>query len=152
MTLVVEGREAAAGALVLANPSAVEQVLLNLVDNACKYAGSATDRRIQVELRSGAGAAAIAVRDHGPGISATVRRRLFRSFSKSARNAAETAPGIGLGLTLSRRLARDMGGDLRPGCDRLRRGMLCLRVQVACRTAASIARGASGGPSGLGHK
>ena len=113
MTLVVEGREAAAGALVLANPSAVEQVLLNLVDNACKYAGSATDRRIQVELRSGAGAAAIAVRDHGPGISATVRRRLFRSFSKSARDAAETAPGIGLGLTLSRRLARDMGGDLR---------------------------------------
>ena len=51
MTLVVEGREEAAGAVVLANPSAVEQVLLNLVDNACKYAATATDRRIHVALR-----------------------------------------------------------------------------------------------------
>jgi signal transduction histidine kinase len=113
MTLVVEGREAAAGVVVLANPSAVEQVLLNLVDNACKYAGAAADRHIHLALRSGPGEAALVVRDHGPGISASARRRMFRSFSKSARDAAETAPGIGLGLTLSRRLARDMGGDLR---------------------------------------
>jgi signal transduction histidine kinase len=112
MTLVVEGRESAAGAVVLANPSAVEQVLLNLVDNACKYAAAATDRRIHVALRCGAGEAALVVRDHGAGVPLSARRRIFRSFSKSARDAAETAPGIGLGLTLSRRLARDMGGDL----------------------------------------
>jgi signal transduction histidine kinase len=41
-----------------------------------------------------------------------MRRRLFRSFSKSAREAACSAPGIGLGLALSRRLAKDMGGRL----------------------------------------
>jgi len=41
-----------------------------------------------------------------------VRRRLFQAFSKSAQEAAHTAPGVGLGLALSRRLARDMGGDL----------------------------------------
>ena len=40
-------------------------------------------------------------------------RRLFRPFSKSARDAADSAPGVGLGLALSRRLARSMGGDLR---------------------------------------
>jgi C4-dicarboxylate-specific signal transduction histidine kinase len=37
---------------------------------------------------------------------------LFRSFSKSAHEAAATAPGVGLGLALSRRLARDMGARL----------------------------------------
>ena len=40
-------------------------------------------------------------------------RRLFRPFSKSAHDAAQSAPGVGLGLALSRRLARALGGDLR---------------------------------------
>ena len=40
------------------------------------------------------------------------RGKLFRPFSKSAQEAANSAPGIGLGLALSRRLARDMGGNL----------------------------------------
>jgi len=53
------------------------------------------------------------VRDHGPGISGAASRRLFRSFSKSAHDAANSAPGVGLGLALSRRLARDMGARLR---------------------------------------
>jgi signal transduction histidine kinase len=113
MTLVVEGQESAADPVVLANPSAVEQVLLNLVDNACKYTAGSADKRIHLELRCGPGETGLAIRDHGPGVSPSARRRMFRSFSKSARDAAETAPGIGLGLTLSRRLARDMGGDLR---------------------------------------
>ncbi|MEN6449525.1 MAG: HAMP domain-containing sensor histidine kinase [Thermoguttaceae bacterium] len=113
MTLVVEGREAAAGAMVMANLSMVEQVLLNLVDNACKYAAGAADKRIHLEAISGPREAGLAIRDHGPGLTPPARRRMFRSFSKSARQAAESAPGIGLGLTLSRRLARDMGGDLR---------------------------------------
>ena len=99
--------------MVLANRSAVEQVLFNLVDNACKYAGAAADKRIHLGVASHGRLAAISVADHGPGLSAAVRRRLFRSFSKSAEEAAASAPGIGLGLALSRRLARDMGGDLR---------------------------------------
>ena len=53
------------------------------------------------------------VRDHGPGISSKEARRLFRPFSKSAQQAAHSAPGVGLGLALSRRLARSLGGDLR---------------------------------------
>ena len=40
-------------------------------------------------------------------------RRLFRPFSKSAEQASLSAPGIGLGLALSRRVARQVGGDLR---------------------------------------
>jgi signal transduction histidine kinase len=92
--------------------SAVEQVLLNLVDNACKYAARSTPPRIEIEVDTRAGRARLRVRDHGPGLSATERRRLFQPFSKSDRDAANSAPGIGLGLALSRRLARAQGGDL----------------------------------------
>jgi len=52
------------------------------------------------------------VRDHGPGVTPIDARRLFRPFHKSAAAAAASQPGVGLGLALSRRLARDMGGDL----------------------------------------
>ena len=113
MTLVVEGVREHGAATVLANQSAVEQVLFNLIDNACKYAAAADDKRIHLSVGPHGRLAAIAVSDHGPGLSPAVRRRLFRSFSKSVEDAAATAPGIGLGLALSRRLARDMGGDLR---------------------------------------
>ena len=53
------------------------------------------------------------VRDHGQGISAESAKRLFKPFSKSAQEAAHSAPGIGLGLALCRRLSRSIGGDLR---------------------------------------
>ncbi|MEN6457450.1 MAG: HAMP domain-containing sensor histidine kinase [Thermoguttaceae bacterium] len=113
MTLAIEDVETGCDAMASANRSAVEQVLYNLVDNACKYAATATDRQIRLTPRLRGRWVEIAVADHGPGLSPNARRRLFRSFSKSAAEAAASAPGIGLGLALSRRLARDMGGDLR---------------------------------------
>ena len=113
MELVVDGGDPAVDITVRANPSAVEQILFNLVDNACKYAAGAEDRRIHLDIRRTGGQVRLGVRDHGPGIAPAASRRLFRSFSKSAHEAANSAPGIGLGLALSRRLARDMGGRLR---------------------------------------
>jgi signal transduction histidine kinase len=115
MHLVIEAGEAVRAATVRANPSAAEQVLFNLLDNACKYAAGSDDPRLHLALALGRDGAEVSLRDHGPGVSASVRRRLFRPFSKSAREAAHSAPGVGLGLALSRRLARDMGGDLRLG-------------------------------------
>lgn len=112
MELVVETSPAVEEAIVRANLSAVEQILLNLVDNACKYAGSAPQRRIHLSTSRQTRRVEIRVRDHGPGVPSGMRRRLFRSFSKSAHEAACSAPGIGLGLALSRRLAKDMGGRL----------------------------------------
>ncbi len=97
----------------LADPAAVEQILFNLVDNACKYAASATDRTLHLEAAAEGDWLVLRVRDHGPGIDAARRRALFQPFHKSAQEAAVTAPGVGLGLALCRRLARDMGGDLR---------------------------------------
>jgi signal transduction histidine kinase len=113
MELLVEADNGAGEVLVRANPSAVEQVLFNLVDNAGKYAATAGDMRLHLSLQPNGKTAELRFRDHGPGVSAAARRRLFHSFSKSAHEAAHTAPGVGLGLALSRRLARDMGGDLR---------------------------------------
>ena len=51
------------------------------------------------------------VRDHGPGMPAAASGRM-RPFAKSAEESAETAPGVGLGLALCGRLARQLGGRL----------------------------------------
>jgi signal transduction histidine kinase len=97
---------------VQADPAAVEQILFNLVDNACKYATSAADRTLHLSVTADDGRVCIRLRDHGSGVPAGEERRLFRPFHKSARDAAHSAPGVGLGLALSQRLARDMHGDL----------------------------------------
>ena len=54
----------------------------------------------------------IEVSDRGPGVSHGDVKKLFRPFHKSAREAAHSKPGVGLGLALSRRLARELGGEL----------------------------------------
>jgi signal transduction histidine kinase len=110
MEIIVEGD--AQTALVWADPSVVEQIVFNLVDNACKYACRADNRRIIIHLSQDDRGPRITVRDFGPGVAADVRRRLFQPFSKSAEQAAESAPGVGLGLALSRGLARQLGGEL----------------------------------------
>ena len=94
------------------NAQTVEQILFNLVDNACKYAAAASEKTIRLEADRQGGRLLLKVRDHGPGIRRQEERRLFKPFCKSARDAAISAPGVGLGLALSRRLAREMGGDL----------------------------------------
>jgi len=93
------------------DPAAVERILLNLADNAAKYAGGTGPVRLDVLL--GRGVVELRLRDRGPGLAADVRARLFRPFARSAETAAGSAPGVGLGLALCRRLARAQGGDLR---------------------------------------
>lgn len=96
----------------IANPSSVEQILFNLIDNACKYARPTTNPLIEIVATVSGTHAIIRVTDHGPGINADIRKRLFHPFSKSAAEAAKSAPGVGLGLSLCRRLARNMNGEL----------------------------------------
>jgi signal transduction histidine kinase len=107
LELVVDGDVAAVGLTVRADPGAVEQVLFNLVDNACKYAAAAEPKRIRLVAGAAGTHGWVRVCDHGPGIGPAEARRLFRPFRKSARQAANSAPGVGLGL------ARAMDGDLR---------------------------------------
>ena len=98
---------------VATDASAVEQILSNLVDNACKYARAASDRRILIRVSARSAWVIIEVLDFGPGFSSIAKRRLFQPFSKSAEQAAGSAPGVGLGLALCKRLARQLGGDLK---------------------------------------
>jgi signal transduction histidine kinase len=92
--------------------AAVEHVLFNLIDNAAKYAVPGDPPKVALGVEYRPGGIAIVVRDFGPGIAPGERKRIFRAFHKSAREAAESRPGVGLGLALSRRLARGMGGEL----------------------------------------
>jgi signal transduction histidine kinase len=88
-----------------ADAEAVGQILFNLVENACKY--GKTDIFVGASTRGGT--LRLRVRDRGPGIPPTQARRVFAPYRRD-----ESAPvrGLGLGLALSRGLARDLGGDL----------------------------------------
>jgi signal transduction histidine kinase len=91
---------------------AVEQILLNLVDNACKYAASAFDRRLHVKAAASKDQLEILFSDHGPGIPAAEEAAVFVPFRRAAAHMAGPIPGVGLGLALARGLARALGGDL----------------------------------------
>jgi signal transduction histidine kinase len=134
MRLQVDGSEQALQSVVHVDVAAVEQIIFNLVDNACKYAapaasaGGSADKIIHLEAFPDGKFAMLRVRDHGQGISEEGARRLFKPFSKSAHEAAHTAPGVGLGLALCRRLSRSMGGDLR--LDRLVKNGACFVLSL----------------------
>jgi signal transduction histidine kinase len=90
----------------------VAQILGNLVDNACKYAGGTEDRTIHLSSRIEDGTVALRVRDPGPGVGAEHAKAIFRPFDRGRRGRGDATPGVGLGLALARGLARDLGGDL----------------------------------------
>lgn len=117
MELVVEIDSQASDVPLQTDLGVVEQILFNLVDNAAKYAAGAKDERIHLLAKAAAtklGRREIAfqVRDHGPGYESERKATRSAAFSKSAHAAAESAPGVGLGLALCRRLAKQLGGKL----------------------------------------
>lgn len=92
---------------VIADPAAIEQILVNLLDNAVKYGG--VDKLVQVRLRSSASAAIIEVIDHGIGIAPEEHERIFDRFHRAAARAPNRQ-GFGLGLSIVQELARAHGG------------------------------------------
>jgi signal transduction histidine kinase len=101
------------GLACITDATALEQILFNLVDNACKYAaGRCAEPVVRVSFNRRGRWADLRVCDSGPGIARGERGRLFRPFHKSADEAANSKPGVGLGLALCHRLARALGGRL----------------------------------------
>ncbi len=97
--------------LLVTDGELVEQILGNLIDNACKYSHDAADCRLWLRVRTEANRVIFEVEDRGPGIAPRERRTIFRTFSRG-RNVEPSTGGVGLGLSLARRWAELLGGSL----------------------------------------
>lgn len=105
----IEVRAPAHGVPVEGDPERIEQVVTNLVSNACKY--SRPESPIEVTLELEQGEAVLAVIDRGIGIPAEAQRELFVPFRRHAA-ARAVAPGSGLGLSVARRIVEAHGGRI----------------------------------------
>ena len=95
------------GLKVLGNRIRLEQVLINLLQNALEALGNRSDGRIAVKCVEAAnGEVLLSVADNGPGIAPEVREQLFTPFNTSK----ET--GLGLGLAISKEIVIDYGGHV----------------------------------------
>jgi len=98
-------------ATVLADPLRLKQILLNLIGNAIKFTSTGF---IVVRVRADAGLAqwSVEVEDTGIGMSAEQCERVFQRFEQADDSTTRRFGGTGLGLYISRQLARQMNGDL----------------------------------------
>jgi len=117
--------------------TAVEQILVNLVENAVKYAPGTP---VDIGVTSSGGGAVVAVRDHGNGIAPENASRIFDRFERGI--PAERSSGLGLGLYIARHLAQVHGGRIElessPGAG------ATFRVVLPLSSAAARAIGGSG--------
>ena len=94
----------------MADPSRVTTILTNLLDNAIKYSPAGGEIRCRVWEEDHR--AFVSVQDRGMGIAQEDQPRLFSRFSRLISAETQHIPGTGLGLYLSRELARQLGGDI----------------------------------------
>ena len=112
------------GAVIDTRPHALRRVLVNLVDNALKFAGAA---RLEVERRTDGGTR-IQVLDNGPGIPAEELDEVLKPFYRVENSRNRDTGGTGLGLAIAQQLSLALGGRLtlanRAG------GGLCARIEL----------------------
>ncbi|MCX6938754.1 MAG: HAMP domain-containing sensor histidine kinase [Verrucomicrobia bacterium] len=100
-------------AVVSTDRDAVEQVVLNLFDNACKYAADGGEVALALAPASGPRAGwQVSVGDRGPGVAAGQREWIFEKFHRVDDRLTAAKGGAGLGLSIARQLARGLGGEL----------------------------------------
>ena len=97
---------------VRADPEKLQQVLLNLLSNAIKFTAAGRPHRGRVRGATTRSRARSRVRDTGIGIPADQLERVFEPFVQVNASLTRAHEGVGLGLAISRDLARGMGGDL----------------------------------------
>jgi two-component system, OmpR family, sensor histidine kinase KdpD len=95
--------------LVSAEPVLLEQVLINLLENATRYAGA--EPSIAVRARSAEDGVLVQVSDDGPGIAEHEREKVFEKFYRG-QHASNSDGGVGLGLTICRSIIRAHGGKI----------------------------------------
>jgi PAS domain S-box-containing protein len=96
---------------VIADPDRTIQVLVNLLSNAVKHSPSGT--KVEVTTGREGAMAAVAVRDHGPGIPSHKVDFIFEPFTQLDGSDTRRIAGTGLGLTIARALAEKQGGGIR---------------------------------------
>ena len=100
------------GAVAPGDADRIEQVLVNLIDNAVKYGGQTT---VSVRVENAETAVRVVVSDGGSGIQPSERERIFEKFYRGDPQLTHAPSGTGLGLYISRELARRMGARLEVG-------------------------------------
>ena len=90
----------------------LRQVLLNLLSNACKFTKEGEIRLRARRVANGPDWIEFAVADTGIGMTAEQQAKLFEEFGQADATTAQRFGGPGLGLAITRKLARMMGGDV----------------------------------------
>jgi signal transduction histidine kinase len=90
------------------DPLRIEQVIANLLSNACKYGAG---KPIEIQVGEEHGRARLSVQDHGIGIPAADRDRIFERFERAA--SRRHYGGLGLGLYISRQVVQAHAGAIR---------------------------------------
>ncbi|WP_435018383.1 response regulator [Tundrisphaera sp. TA3] len=93
-----------------ADPTRMEQVIVNLLNNASKY--TETGGSIAMDVAREDGCVSLAVRDNGVGIAPEMLTRVFDLFSQAERSLDRSQGGLGIGLTLVRNLVQMHGGEV----------------------------------------
>jgi len=103
-------RSAEARLVVIADREKLRQVMLNLLSNAIRHSPPGSSIAVSAERRDSR--IEISVSDDGPGIQEKHHETIFEPFVQVGRSLKNPTEGVGLGLAISRDLARGMGGDL----------------------------------------
>jgi signal transduction histidine kinase len=99
-----------ASALIDSDRDALEQIILNLVDNAIKYAADGESLTVGLDRRKGQWI--VRIKDKGPGIPSAHRQQIFTKFHRVDNSLTARQQGSGLGLSIARQLAEGLGGSL----------------------------------------
>lgn len=98
--------------MVTTDRDAFEQIVINLLDNACKYAADGGEILVTLARRK-TGGVEVRVADRGPGVPVEHAERIFEKFHRVDDALTAEKSGAGLGLSIARQLARGLGGELR---------------------------------------
>jgi signal transduction histidine kinase len=134
--LVVEAQENL-GAL-NADPMRLKQILLNLLSNACKFTKEGEVTLRVRKVADGRDWVELAVADSGIGMTAEQQAKLFQDFTQADSLTARRYGGTGLGLALSRKLARMMGGDVTVASEAGKGSVFTVRLPVGLERSAAV--------------